>query len=45
MEVNGFYMSLLNDGDYPAALENLGTIPDISQRSPLMDNAPSSKPK
>jgi hypothetical protein len=45
MEVNGFYMTLLNDGDYPVALENLGAIPDISQQSPIMDNAPSSKPK
>lgn len=35
----------MNDGDYPAALENQGTIPDISQQSPLMDNAPASKPK
>jgi hypothetical protein len=31
MEVNGFYTTLLKDGDYPAALENLGTILDISQ--------------
>jgi hypothetical protein len=37
MEVNGFYTTLLNDGDYPAALED--------KHSPIMDNAPSSKLK